>query len=102
MRLLLCRSRHPPHKRAFPPTSMRNPCSQEGYLEESLKLCNVLREFDICIPGGSPPAIVGYREHIFSGLGTLGNFAATAELVFGTLVQRTLSRPLWCRCAAKH
>jgi hypothetical protein len=77
-------------------------CFQEGYLEEALKLCNVLREFDICIPGGSPPAIVGFREHIFSGLGTLGNFAATAELVFGTLVQRTLSRPLWSRYHYGH
>ena len=75
---------------------------QEGYLEESLKIANVLREFDLPIPGGGPPAIVGFREHIFSGLGTLGTFAATAELVFGTLVQRTLARPLWCRYHYGH
>lgn len=75
---------------------------QEGYLEEALKICNVLREFEICIQGGGPPAIVGFREHIFSGLGTLGTFASTAEMVFGTLVQRTLSRPLWCRYHYGH
>lgn len=92
-----------PHPVPFAPSRPQAiDCNQEGYLEESLKICNVLREFDICIPGGGPPAIVGFREHIFSNLGTLGTFAATAELVFGTLVQRTLARPLWCRSTAAH
>ena len=64
--------------------------NQEGYLEEALKLSCALREFD----GEAPPAILGFGEHIFSGLGALGDFAATAELAFGTLVQSTMSSVL--------
>ena len=72
--------------------------NQDGYLEESLKLCAALHEFDEVEPGAtSGPAIVGFTENIFSGLGTLGAFAATSERVFGTLVQRTMAAPLRCR-----
>jgi hypothetical protein len=72
--------------------------NQEGYLEEALKLTNALREFGIREPGASSgPAIVGFREHNFSNLGALGDFAAGSEACFGSLVQRTMASPLWCR-----
>ena len=62
-----------------------------------------MREFEP-VAGSSerPPAIVGFREHIFSGLGSLGDFAASAELVFGTLAQRTMAFPLGSRYHYGH
>eukprot|EP00966_Prymnesium_polylepis_P016761 386749-Prymnesium_polylepis.1 len=78
-------------------------CNQEGYLEEWFKLPNALREFEGRGPREPPPpAIVGFREVIFSGLGSLGDFAASAELVFGTLVQRTMAYPLLSRYHYGH
>ena len=72
--------------------------NQDGYLEESLKLCAALHEFDVHEPDSdSGPAIVGFTENIFSGLGTLGSFAAVSERVFGTLVQRAMTNPLRSR-----
>ena len=71
--------------------------NQEGYLEESLKLCNALQEFE---PNG--PAIVGFREHIFSGLGALGDFAAGSEAVFGSLVQNVMAGLLYSRYHYGH
>ena len=77
--------------------------AQDGYLEESLKLCCALREFEVGERVfGTRPAVVGFREHIFSGLGSLGEFAASSELVFGTLVQRTMAYPLYARYHYGH
>ena len=64
--------------------------NQDGYLEESLKLPNALREFEPTCDAPAP-AIVGFREYIFSGLGALGAFAAASEMVFGGLAQRTMA-----------
>mmetsp|Transcript_26339 Transcript_26339/g.77317 ORF Transcript_26339/g.77317 Transcript_26339/m.77317 type:complete len:2722 (+) Transcript_26339:41-8206(+) len=72
--------------------------NQEGYLEEAFKVCNALAEFS-----ADPTmtreriSIVGFREHIYSSLGTVANFAASSEFVFGTLLQRTMDRPLLSR-----
>ena len=79
-------------------TSLYATVYQEGYLEEWFKMPNALREFE-SVPGSAepPPTIVGFREFIFSGLGSLGDFAASAELAFGTLVQRTMAFPLLSR-----
>jgi len=82
-------------------------CNQEGYLEEAFKIPCALREFEEARGAGAadkpkPPAIVGFREHIFSGLGLLGDLAASSELCFGTLVQRTMAEPLWCRYHYGH
>ena len=77
--------------------------NQEGYLEESLKVVSCLKEFDL-LPAGSRrgPGIVGFREHIFSGLGSLGKFAAASEFVFGTLTQRTMAQDLGSRYHYGH
>ncbi|KNE56252.1 hypothetical protein AMAG_02086 [Allomyces macrogynus ATCC 38327] len=79
--------------------------NQDSYLEESLKVANVLSEFEL--PGDSvhspysprynrgraPVAIVGTREHIFSErVGSLADVAAGKEFAFGTLIQRAMTR----------
>lgn len=75
--------------------------NQEGYLEEALKLPSALREFEQR-PNDTAPAIVGFREHIFSGLGALGAFAASSEMVFGGLAQRTMADVLQSRYHYGH
>jgi len=80
--------------------------NQDNYLEECLKIRNVLGEFEEYhmsvqnpyVPWGhkdftrAPVAIVGAREYIFSeNIGILGDVAAGKEQTFGTLAARTLS-----------
>jgi hypothetical protein len=76
--------------------------NQDGYMEEALKLPCALQEFRRAPDGGEPPSIVGFREHIFSTIGAMGDFAGGAELAFGTLVQRTMAYPLWSRLHYGH
>jgi 1,3-beta-glucan synthase len=72
--------------------------NQEGYLEEALKICNALAEFGTDPSGRRESVtIVGFREHIYSALGTVAEFAASSEFVFGTMVQRVMDRPLLSR-----
>ena len=70
--------------------------NQDNYMESALSINCVLSEFNephlLKAQIGKRPAILGFSEHIFSGLGTPGEFAATHENVFGTMVQRTLYR----------
>ncbi|ODN83720.1 1,3-beta-glucan synthase component FKS1 [Cryptococcus amylolentus CBS 6039] len=80
--------------------------NQDNYLEECLKIRNVLGEFEgFKIPTESPyatthsaefskapVAILGAREYIFSeNIGILGDIAAGKEQTFGTLAARSLS-----------
>ena len=79
--------------------------NQDNFIEESLKIRNVLSEFEeIEIPSdpyssdrvdsnyAHPVAFVGAREYIFSeNTGFLGDIAAGKEQVFGTAFSRTLS-----------
>lgn len=80
--------------------------NQDNYLEECLKIRNVLGEFEeFQISSQSPyaanghkdfkrypVAIVGAREYIFSeNIGILGDIAAGKEQTFGTLAARSLS-----------
>lgn len=65
--------------------------NQDNYLEECLKIKNVLKEFEDEDSNQSPIAIVGAREYIFSeNNGVLGDIAAGKEKVFGTFFARTL------------
>ncbi|RKP34218.1 glucan synthase [Dimargaris cristalligena] len=79
--------------------------NQDNYLEESLKIRNVLGEFEqyntpsispyspAAEPAGAPVAIVGAREYIFSqNVGVLGDVAAGKEATFGTLTQRMMAK----------
>ncbi|WVN91184.1 1,3-beta-glucan synthase component FKS1 [Cryptococcus depauperatus CBS 7841] len=80
--------------------------NQDNYLEECLKIRNVLGEFEeFKVPTQSPyapqghanfakfpVAILGAREYIFSeNIGILGDIAAGKEQTFGTLAARSLS-----------
>jgi 1,3-beta-glucan synthase len=80
--------------------------NQDNYLEECLKIRNILGEFEefrvsAQSPYGSnlspefkkpPVAIVGAREYIFSeNIGILGDLAAGKEQTFGTLLARSLA-----------
>ncbi|KAI0826038.1 1,3-beta-glucan synthase [Irpex lacteus] len=80
--------------------------NQDNYLEECLKIRNVLGEFEEYGVSNqspyaqwgakdfkkSPVAIVGAREYIFSeNIGILGDLAAGKEQTFGTLAARSLS-----------
>ncbi|KAI0072902.1 1,3-beta-glucan synthase [Panus rudis PR-1116 ss-1] len=80
--------------------------NQDNYLEECLKIRNVLGEFEEYAVSNqspyaqwgfkefkkSPVAIVGAREYIFSeNIGILGDLAAGKEQTFGTLAARSLA-----------
>lgn len=73
--------------------------NQEGYFEESLKMRNLLQEFDIYYEQyGIPCAILGFREHIFTGsVSSVANYMALQELSFVSLGQRVLNNPLAIR-----
>ena len=62
--------------------------------------CAALREFSKRPAGATHgPSIVGFREHIFSGIGLLGDLAASSELCFGTLAQACLPDScVWDSC----
>ncbi|KAJ6445182.1 acetylornithine deacetylase [Purpureocillium lavendulum] len=80
--------------------------NQDNYLEECLKIRNVLAEFEEMRPSTvspysagakkeakAPVAILGAREYIFSeNIGILGDVAAGKEQTFGTLFARTLAQ----------
>ena len=66
--------------------------NQDGYFEESLKMRNILEEFN------SDCVILGFREHIFTGsVSSVANYMALQELSFVTLGQRVLNQPLRIR-----
>ena len=80
--------------------------NQDNYLEECLKIRNILGEFEEYSVSSqspyaqwghkefknSPVAIVGAREYIFSeNIGILGDIAAGKEQTFGTLAARSLA-----------
>lgn len=80
--------------------------NQDNYLEECLKIRNILGEFEeysvsLQSPYAqwghkefqkSPVAIVGTREYIFSeNVGVLGDIAAGKEQTFGTMTARALA-----------
>ncbi|CDO68303.1 Glycosyltransferase Family 48 protein [Trametes cinnabarina] len=80
--------------------------NQDNYLEECLKIRNILGEFEQYTVSSQSPyaqwghkefsqfpvAIVGTREYIFSeNIGVLGDIAAGKEQTFGTLTPRVLA-----------
>ncbi|KAH9098016.1 hypothetical protein LEN26_016820 [Aphanomyces euteiches] len=74
--------------------------NQDGYLEEALKMRNLLEEFTA---SKRPCTIVGLPEHIFTGsISSLANYMALQETSFVTLGQRTLTRPLRIRMHYGH
>eukprot|EP01018_Ginkgo_biloba_P028898 Gb_01752 [translate_table: standard] len=76
--------------------------NQDNYLEEALKMRNLLEEFDVD-HGLRPPTILGVREHVFTGsVSSLASFMSNQETSFVTLGQRVLANPLKVRMHYGH
>ncbi|PKI42246.1 hypothetical protein CRG98_037362 [Punica granatum] len=76
--------------------------NQDNYLEEALKMRNLLEEFNED-HGVRPPSILGVREHVFTGsVSSLAWFMSNQETSFVTIGQRVLARPLKVRFHYGH
>ncbi|KAL3696578.1 hypothetical protein R1sor_010654 [Riccia sorocarpa] len=76
--------------------------NQENYFEEALKMRNLLQEFRR-YHGKRKPAILGVREHVFTGsVSSLAWFMSAQETSFVTLGQRVLAEPLKVRMHYGH
>ncbi|GLU17718.1 hypothetical protein SLE2022_340740 [Rubroshorea leprosula] len=76
--------------------------NQDNYLEEALKMRNLLQEF-LSNHGRRPPTILGLREHIFTGsVSSLAWFMSYQETSFVTIGQRILANPLRIRFHYGH
>ncbi|KAL9313852.1 hypothetical protein ACSQ67_019304 [Phaseolus vulgaris] len=76
--------------------------NQDNYLEEALKMRNLLEEFSED-HGVRRPTILGVREHIFTGsVSSLAWFMSNQETSFVTIGQRVLARPLKVRFHYGH
>ncbi|KAL8526796.1 hypothetical protein ACS0TY_015857 [Phlomoides rotata] len=68
--------------------------NQDNYLEEAMKMRNLLEEFR-ANHGLRAPTILGVREHVFTGsVSSLAWFMSNQETSFVTLGQRVLANPL--------
>uniref|UniRef100_A0A803KLY9 1,3-beta-glucan synthase n=1 Tax=Chenopodium quinoa TaxID=63459 RepID=A0A803KLY9_CHEQI len=77
--------------------------NQDNYLEEALKMRNLLEEFLIKHGGVRYPTILGLREHIFTGsVSSLAWFMSNQETSFVTIGQRLLANPLKVRFHYGH
>jgi len=64
--------------------------NQGAYFEQMMLLPCALGEFRSRKRGdGGSKRIVGFPEHITSDIGSIGDFAASAEVAFGTILQRS-------------
>lgn len=76
--------------------------NQDNYLEEAMKVRNLLEEFR-GNHGIRPPTILGVREHVFTGsVSSLAWFMSNQETSFVTLGQRVLACPLKVRMHYGH
>ncbi|XP_057970390.1 callose synthase 10 [Malania oleifera] len=77
--------------------------NQDNYLEEAMKMRNLLEEFRVKNHGIRPPTILGVREHVFTGsVSSLAWFMSNQETSFVTLGQRVLAYPLKVRMHYGH
>ncbi|KAG6506858.1 hypothetical protein ZIOFF_032190 [Zingiber officinale] len=76
--------------------------NQDNYLEEAVKMRNLLEEFH-GNHGLRAPTILGVREHVFTGsVSSLAWFMSNQETSFVTLGQRVLAYPLKVRMHYGH
>ncbi|KAK9273438.1 hypothetical protein L1049_018248 [Liquidambar formosana] len=69
--------------------------NQDNYMEEALKMRNLLQEFLKRHDSVRHPTILGLREHIFTGsVSSLAWFVSNQETSFATIGQRILANPL--------
>ncbi|WVZ96602.1 hypothetical protein U9M48_042218, partial [Paspalum notatum var. saurae] len=77
--------------------------NQEHYIEEALKMRNLLQEFKKKHDGVRYPSILGVREHIYTGsVSSLAWFQSNQEATFGTIVHRVLADLLRVRFHYGH
>ncbi|GFY98947.1 glucan synthase-like 12 [Actinidia rufa] len=77
--------------------------NQDNYMEEALKMRNLLQEFLKKRDGVRYPTILGLREHIFTGsVSSLAWFMSNRETSFVTIGQRLLADPLKVRFHYGH
>ncbi|CAL5354214.1 unnamed protein product [Camellia sinensis] len=77
--------------------------NQDNYMEEALKMRNLLQEFLEKHDGVRHPTILGLREHIFTGsVSSLAWFMSNQETSFVTIGQRLLADPLKVRFHYGH
>ncbi|KAJ9153387.1 hypothetical protein P3X46_026832 [Hevea brasiliensis] len=77
--------------------------NQDNYMEEALKMRNLLEEFLKKHDGVRHPSILGLREHIFTGsVSSLAWFMSNQETSFVTIGQRLLANPLKVRFHYGH
>ncbi|KAJ0968856.1 hypothetical protein J5N97_021733 [Dioscorea zingiberensis] len=77
--------------------------NQDNYMEEALKMRNLLEEFLHKHDGVRHPSILGVREHIFTGsVSSLAWFMSNQETSFVTIGQRLLANPLRVRFHYGH
>lgn len=77
--------------------------NQDNYMEEALKMRNLLQEFLSKHGGVRYPTILGLREHIFTGsVSSLAWFMSNQETSFVTIGQRLLANPLKVRFHYGH
>ncbi|KAG9444221.1 hypothetical protein H6P81_015561 [Aristolochia fimbriata] len=76
--------------------------NQDHYMEEALKMRNILQEF-LRHNRKHSPTILGVREHIFTGsVSSLAGFMSYQETSFVTIGQRLLANPLRVRFHYGH
>ncbi|XP_062171456.1 callose synthase 3 [Alnus glutinosa] len=77
--------------------------NQDNYMEEALKMRNLLQEFLKKHDGVRYPTVLGLREHIFTGsVSSLAWFMSNQETSFVTIGQRLLANPLKVRFHYGH
>ncbi|GAB4856101.1 Callose synthase 3 [Ancistrocladus abbreviatus] len=77
--------------------------NQDNYMEEALKMRNLLQEFLKKHGGVRHPTVLGLREHIFTGsVSSLAWFMSNQETSFVTIGQRLLANPLKVRFHYGH
>ncbi|CAI9094744.1 OLC1v1030531C1 [Oldenlandia corymbosa var. corymbosa] len=77
--------------------------NQDSYMEEALKMRNLLQEFLKRHDGVRYPSILGLREHIFTGsVSSLTWFMSNQETSFVTIGERLLANPLKARFHYGH
>ncbi|KAF8015337.1 hypothetical protein BT93_H0983 [Corymbia citriodora subsp. variegata] len=77
--------------------------NQDNYVEEALKMRNLLQEFLKKHDGRRHPTILGLREHIFTGsVSSLAWFMSNQETSFVTIGQRLLANPFKVRFHYGH
>ncbi|XP_025650299.1 callose synthase 3-like isoform X3 [Arachis hypogaea] len=76
---------------------------QDNYMEEALKMRNLLQEFLKKHDGVQFPSILGLREHVFTeSVSSLARFMVNRETSFATIGQRFLANPLKVRFHYGH